>query len=239
MAAPDGSAPGGRAQAVPAAPGLALGQAPSRQATLPWTVRLVELVSAYLPLLLMGLLALGTWWLVKNSPSFETEGADKPLRHEPDYTMARFSVERFTREGRLRVRIEGDEMRHYPDTDTVEVDNPRIRSFAPDGRATIATARRAISNGDGSEVQLLGGAQVVREAAANEAATEFRGEFLHAFFNTEELRSHLPVTLRRGNTELRADTLDYHHRDRRVQLKGRVRATFPPAGEAVLPRTGP
>jgi lipopolysaccharide export system protein LptC len=187
----------------------------------------------------MGLLALGTWWLVKNSPNFEVDGPDKPLRHEPDYTMARFSVERFTREGRLRVRIEGDEMRHYPDTDTVEVDNPRIRSFGPDGRATVATARRAISNGDGSEVQLLGAAQVVREAGAGEVASEFRGEFLHAFFVTEELRSHLPVTLRRGGTELRADSLDYRHRDQRVQLKGRVRASFPPGGEAPLPRTVP
>jgi lipopolysaccharide export system protein LptC len=237
MADPDGGMPGRLAPTSPASAGLGLLAA--RPAALPWGVRLVELVSAYLPLLLMGLLALGTWWLVKNSPTFDTEGVDKPVRHEPDYTMARFSVERFTQDGRLRLRIEGDEMRHYPDDDTVEVDNPRIRSYAPDGRAVVATARRAISNGDGSEVQLLGGAQVVREAGAGQAAIEFRGEFLHAFFATGELRSHLPVTLRRGGTELRADTLDYRHRDQRVQLKGRVRATFPPAGEAALPRTGP
>ena len=31
---------------------------------LPWHLRLVETVSAYLPLLLMALLALATWWLV-------------------------------------------------------------------------------------------------------------------------------------------------------------------------------
>jgi len=30
--------------------------------------RLVELLSSYLPLLLMGVLAMGTWWLVKNTP---------------------------------------------------------------------------------------------------------------------------------------------------------------------------
>lgn len=227
MAGTEGSAPGRLAPAA-GRPG-ALPTAPVR---LPLTVRLVEIVSAYLPLLLMALLALGTWWLVKNSPAFEAPETPGPLLHAPDYTMSTFSVERFTKEGTLRVRIEGSELRHYPDTDTVEVDQPRIRSYGPDGRSTLATARRALSNGDGSEVQLLGDAQVLREAGAGEAATEFRGEFLHAFFSTEELRSHLPVVVRRGATELRADTLDYRHREQRVKLAGRVRAVFPPGGPA-------
>jgi lipopolysaccharide export system protein LptC len=226
MAAPESTA----GRLAPSAPRPGPGSAAS--ARLPWSVRLVEIVSAYLPLLLMGLLALGTWWLVKNSPTLDAPETPGPLLHVPDYTMARFSVERFSKEGRLRVRIEGSELRHYPDNDTVEVDQPRIRSFAPDGRSTVATARRALSNADGSEVQLLGDAQVVREAGGGEAATEFRGEFLHAFFNTEELRSHLPVVVRRGAAELRADSLDYRHRDQRVQLQGRVRAVLPPGGAA-------
>ena len=36
---------------------------------LPWHLRLRDLLSAYLPLLLMALLALSTWWLVKNTPT--------------------------------------------------------------------------------------------------------------------------------------------------------------------------
>ena len=230
-----GAAPGGRL-APPTGPVRpAVLQAP----VLPWSVRLVELVSAYLPLVLMGLLALGTWWLVENSPPLDPARSEKPARHEPDYTMSRFSVDRHATDGRLRVRIEGEVLRHYPDTDTIEVDMPRILAFAPDGRTTVATARRAVSNGDGSEVQLLGGAQVVREATATEAATEFRGEFLHAFFNTEVLRSHLPVVVRRGGTELRADSLDYEHRAQRLQLKGRVRTVFPPPGEAAPAKATP
>lgn len=199
---------------------------------LPWSVQAVELVSTYLPLLLMGLLALGTWWLVKNSPSLEPPSTPRAPVHVPDYTMSGFSTERFSPDGRLRVRIEGAQLRHYPDTDTVEVDQPRIQVYAADGRRTVATARTAVSNGDGSEIQLIGDAQVVRAASAREAETEFRGEFLHAFLATEELRSHLPVTVRRGGTELRGDALDYRHRDQVVQLKGRVRAVLPPPGAA-------
>ena len=194
----------------------------------PWPARVLDAVSAYLPVLLMALLALGTWWLVKNTPLFEAGRQAAPLRHEPDYTMQQFMVQRFAADGRLRVQIEGARLRHYPDTDTLEVEHPRIRAFAPDGRVTVATARNALSNGDGSEVQLSGGAHVVAQPAAGVDAIEFRGEFLHVFVNAERVRSHLPVAVTQGRTELRADALAYDNLVRIIDLKGRVHATFTP-----------
>jgi lipopolysaccharide export system protein LptC len=204
--------------------------APPREPRAPLGARLVELFSAYLPLLLMAFLALGTWWLVKNSPQPEVERVAAPPRHEPDYLMTKFVVRRFAPDGAMRAQIEGDVMRHYPDTDTLEIDNPRIRAVGPDGRVTLANARLAVANGDGSEVQLQGGARVVREGRPGDEPLQFRGEFLHAFLNTEQVRSHLPVTVTQGGMEVRGEALDYDHLDRVVQLKGRVTATFPPAG---------
>jgi lipopolysaccharide export system protein LptC len=209
---------------VPATPGAGGGSG-----RMPWQARLLESLSSYLPLLLMALLALGTWWLVKNTPIREPERAAAPLRHEPDYQMSHFLVRRFAADGALRAQIEGDTMRHYPDTDTLEIDNVRVRAIAPDGRVTLATARSALANGDGSEVQLQGGAHVVREGANGDPALEFRGEFLHAFLNTEQVRSHLPVVVTHGGIELRADAMEYDNLARVVQLKGRVNASFPAA----------
>jgi lipopolysaccharide export system protein LptC len=193
----------------------------------PFWSRVVEQASSYLPLLLMALLALGTWWLVKNTPLAEAPPSAAPLRHEPDYLMSQFMVRRFAADGAMRAQIEGDMMRHYPDTDTLEIDNVRLRAVAPDGHVTLANARRALSNGDGSEVQLQGGAHVVREGLAGDEPVEFRGEFLHAFLNTERVRSHLPVVVTRGGMEVHADSMEYDNLERVVQLKGRVTATFP------------
>jgi len=194
----------------------------------PWAWRVLDTASAYLPLLLMAALALGTWWLVKNTPLLENDRALAPLRHEPDYTMNQFMVQRFAANGAMRVQIEGDVARHYPDTDTLEIDNPRIRAFGEDGRITNATARMAIANRDGSEVQLSGGAHVVREATDKVAAIEFRGEFLHCFQNTERVRSHLPVVVTQGGTEMRADSMAYDNLSSVLDLKGRVRAVLTP-----------
>lgn len=194
----------------------------------PWYLRVLNTASAYLPLLLMAALALGTWWLVKNTPLFDGGAEAAPLRHEPDYTMTQFLVQRFAASGALRVQIEGDAMRHFPDTDTLEIDNPRIRAIGDDGRITRATARLAVSNRDGSEVQLTGGAHVVREATPVDAAIDFRGEFLHYFAQTERVRSHLPVVVTQGANEIRADAMSYDNLARQLDLKGKVRAVLAP-----------
>lgn len=209
---------------------VALQAATASAPAMRWSARIRDLISSYLPLLLMAVLAGATWWLVKNTPLAEDERAAEPLRHEPDYTMTNFVVQRFAPDGSLRAQIEGDSLRHYPDTDTLEIDGVRMRAIAPDGRVTLAHANRALSNGDGSEVQLQGGAQVTRQADEADEAIEFQGEFLHAFLYTERVRSHLPVVVTRGGTELRGDALEYDNLARVLELKGRVQAKFgPPA----------
>jgi lipopolysaccharide export system protein LptC len=191
-----------------------------------WPSRITAQLSAYLPLLLMAVLALGTWWLVKNTPLPGEAAAEVAPRHQPDYAMTNFTVQRFLSSGGMRLQVEGDALRHYPDTDTLEIDQARVRAWAANGRMTLANANRAVSNGDGSEVQLTGGARVTRQAIAGEDAIEFKGEFLHAFFKTERMLSHLPVTVTRGNSVVKADGLEYDNLKGLLLLKGRVRATF-------------
>ncbi len=199
-----------------------------RAAAAPWHLRLLELLSSYLPLVLMALLALGTWWRVRSTPTGSLPEVQTPLRHEPDYEMAQFSVQRFAADGALRMQIDGDQGRHYPDTDTLEIDNPRIRAIAADGQITRASARRALANGDASDVQLSGDAHVVREATATEQAIEFSGQFLEVLRNIEQVRSHLPVKVTQGSTEVSAAGMVYDNLTRIVTLQGRIQAVLMP-----------
>ena len=159
-----------------------------RRVAVPWHLRLRDAVSAYLPLLLMLLIALATWWLVKQTPVPEAAAPVRAVRSDPDYSMRGFALERFDRDGRLKMRIEGDWLRHFPDTDRLEIEGVRISAFAPDGRRTVATAKRALGNGDGSEIQLLGGAEVTSRDAAGQPVY-IRSEFLHAFLVVERVRT--------------------------------------------------
>lgn len=190
-------------------------------------------ISIYLPIILMALLALGTYWLVRNAPMTGQPDAPQPVRHEPDYFMRTFSIKTFDVVGRLKSEVWGVEARHYPDNDTVEIDKVRIRSISPDGNLTTATADRALSNADGTEVQLFGNAIVVRESTADPSGKvqprlEFRSDFLHAYLDTERVRSNKPVVMTRGSDRFTADNMDYDNLERLMQLRGRVKGVLPP-----------
>lgn len=188
----------------------------------------------YLPLAVMGLLALGTYWLVRVTPEAAGPVSERAASHEPDYFMQGFSVRTFDATGRIRTEVFGDKARHYPDTLWMEIDGIRIRSFDTQGRVTTATANRGLTNEDNSEVQLLGNAVVVREAEVSKRANaaprmEYRGEFLHAFMATEKVKSHKPVELLRGEDRFTAESLDFDNVEQVLELHGRVRGTLVPA----------
>jgi lipopolysaccharide export system protein LptC len=190
-------------------------------------------LSIYLPVLLMGVLALGSYWLVRNTPIFTAATAAAPLTHEADYFMRNFSVKNFDAQGHLKSEVFGSEAHHFPDTDTVEITQVRIRSVNPQGLVTVSTADRGLSNADGSEVQLFGNAVVVRQAVVTKGVVvqpklEFRSDFLHAYLETERVRSNKPVTLVRGTDTFTADSMDYNNLDRLMQLDGRVKGVLIP-----------
>lgn len=190
-------------------------------------------LSIYLPILLMGVLALGSYWLVRNTPIFSSGDVAAPVTHEADYFMRDFSVKNFDALGHLKSEVFGSEAHHFPDTDTVEINQVRIRSVNPQGLVTVSTADRGLSNGDGSEVQLFGNAVVVRQAVVDKGVVvqpkmEFRGDFLHAYLATERVRSNKPVTLVRGADTFTADSMDYNNLDRLMQLDGRVKGILIP-----------
>ena len=199
-----------------------------------WSLRiLAERLTLYLPVLLMGLLALGTWWLVRSAPRAPEPVVEQQPRHEPDYFMRQFSVRNFDASGHLSSELHGSELRHYPDTQELEIDQARLRSVTLEGVVTTAQAQRAISNADGSQVQLLGDARLVRQAHTPTAdggkalaQLEFQGEFLHAWLKEERIRSHLPVTLVQGGDVFTADSLDYDRSSQLLVLQGRVRGQF-------------
>lgn len=185
-------------------------------------------VSIYLPLMLMGLLALGSWWLVRSAPMALKPQPEVAARHEADYFMRNFSIKTFDAAGRRKSEIFGARAQHFPDTDTVEISQFRWLAFSEQGIKTTATAERALSNGDGSEIQLFGDAHVLREPTTPGAGnalpvSEFRSEFLHVFANTERMKTHKPVALIRGQDRFIADAMEYDNVRQTLSLRGHVR----------------
>lgn len=190
-------------------------------------------LSIYLPVGLMALLALGTYWLVQSTPRAGVSAVEGPVRHDPDYFMKNFSVRTFVEAGRLKSEVFGAAARHFPDSDSTEIDTVKIRAFNDQGQLTTATANRALTNGDASEVELFGNALVVREAIVDKGIQtsprmEFRGEYLHAFMDTERVESDKPVEILRGKDVFSADTMEYDNLHQVMVMRGRVKGLLTP-----------
>ena len=195
--------------------------------------RVWDQLSLYLPIGLMGLLAMGTYWLVQSTPVVQEPAARQSERTDPDYFMKNFAVRTYRDNGQLKSEVFGVSARHFPATDVLEIDGVRIRAFDERGRLTTATADRALTDSDGSEVQLFGKAVVIRDAVKDAAGREtppieFRGEYLHAFINTERVVSDRPVEIRRGQEVFQADSLDFDNLQQWMALRGRVRGVLIP-----------
>lgn len=199
----------------------------SRRSAWQWLWRLWDGASIYLPVLLMGLLALGSYWLLRAAPAPAEPRPPATASDEPDYYMRGFSVKSFSPGGQLVSELRGSEIRHYPARDELEVDNARIRSVASTGAVTTAQARRLVSNGAQTEYLLDGDAVVVRTPAqAGAPRIEFRGEQLRVLVEEDRLESDLPVLLIRGDDRVVANRMRYSDATGVAELQGRVRATL-------------
>jgi len=192
-----------------------------------------DVLSLYLPVLLMMGLALTTYFLLQATPQPEEPEAELPVSSDPDYFMRRFSVRVFGPNGVLQNEVYGSEARHHPDTDQTVIDDARIRSYSEQGQLSTATARQIVSNGESTVFELTGEAAVIRQAGRSAtgqrlARMEFHGEFLRVSTDPESIESDQPVLLVRDGDQITADALQYRGEERIADLTGQVRATLAP-----------
>ncbi len=198
-------------------------------------------LSGSLPIVLMALLAAGTWWLVRHTPQPDAPRRAAAPAHEVDYEMRRFEARRYGTDGAQRAVVTGDVMRHYADDGAVEIDAVRARGTDTSGRRIHATAQRGLSNADNTELQLLGQAHVVRDALdpddadsasapasrkVTDGRMELLGEALWLYPNAQKVRSDIAVTLLSESGRIDAGSLDYDGKSGVAQLGHGVRGQY-------------
>lgn len=191
----------------------------------------VERLSVYVPVLLMGLLALASYWLLRSTPDTPVPAAKAAPVHIPTDVMRRFAVRTYGPGGALKSEVFGQEARLYPDDGSMEIDRSRIRSINPQGVVITALSQHAWTNSAHDEFVLTGDAVVVRDAITLSTGEklerlEFQGQHLHVYSVTRRVVSEQPVVLIRGSNRITANQMDYteHGRERVAVLTGRVRA---------------
>lgn len=190
-------------------------------------------LSIYLPIVLMGLFAMATFWLIRSAPAVIEATPGKPVKHEADYFLRNFSIKTFDARGKLKNELFGSEARHYPDTDTFDIDRVRMRAIGDDGWPTVATALRAQSDAVGDDVQLFGAVHVRRELAPKGAGqsrepVEYRGEYLHVQSDLGKAMTDRPVVITQGKDRFTGNAMSYDDHTSVIELTGQVRGILSP-----------
>lgn len=188
----------------------------------------LDRLTMYLPLLVMLLLAMGSWWLVRSMPDLWRAPSQGQVRQDPDYHLERFSTQVFDAQGRSIRTVWGDKARHYPDSDELHIDAVRFSAVNEEGVEMRGTARQGIATGDGERLTLLGQAHVVRPAHGQTPRLELLGERLVALKTPEKLLSDLPVEILRDRDRFTAKGLDFDMKTGQYALEGRVHGTLQP-----------
>jgi lipopolysaccharide export system protein LptC len=193
--------------------------------------RLWDRLTLYLPVALMAVLALISYWLVRTAPGDKQAEAVAVHDNNPDYYLHSFSAQSFDAYGKVVRQVQGALGRHFPDTKWTEIDDFYGQTYGAGGAVMLAQARRSLTNEEATEMQLMGSAQVLRPELqlAGQAPRQravYRSEFLHVFTETGIAKSHLPVDIEYGRNRFRADSMLYDDVSQILELKGRVKADF-------------
>lgn len=181
----------------------------------------------------MGLLAMLTYWLVRHTPEPQAQVPEQVIRHVPDYFMRGFSLKVYAPDGRLEFRVQGERAEHFPDTDQLEVINPRLSKVDDAGRVTDASAQLAITTPQGQRVELKGQAVVRRAGESGVSGSraqvfELRSDYLFIDLEQDVMRTDRPVEVLRGSDRFTADALDYDHKQGISRMTGRVHGVLQP-----------
>lgn len=178
------------------------------------------------PLVLLGFIAMITFW-INYTVQPELPKIDGSSRHDPDYIMSNFETTQTDINGDLRYKLAAIEMRHFPDDDTTELQQPRYTQFAVNKPYTRVVGKRGFVSSNGEEVQLVDDVIVTRQAFEDKGEMTVETDYLNIRPNEELVTTDRPVVIRQApKTVIYATGMIYEKKKKTVTLLNRVRAHY-------------
>jgi lipopolysaccharide export system protein LptC len=173
------------------------------------------------------LLASASAWLLNKLTSGESTAMSQ-IRHDPDYYMENFTTWTMEEDGNPKNILTADYMAHYPDSDALELVNPRLEVYRKDKLPVRIIADKGWVT-DGNEVILLtGNVRLWEEDAAGNKKLEIISTDVRILPDQEYAETDNPARLIRGNIITNATGLRAWMKESRLELLGNVQTIISP-----------
>ena len=185
---------------------------------------MTDLIRKALPLLILIALAGMTVWLERTTRIDDKPGSGK-LRHDPDVIIDNFTLQRYDENGVVQHTLTAKQMRHYPDNDSAELDEPKLL-YQGKLSPTHISAEHATLGRDGKEAILRDNVKVLREATAGRAEMTLSTSLLYVYPEDEIARTDQPVRLTQGKSVATGVGMVADRIKEQYVLESRVKATI-------------
>jgi lipopolysaccharide export system protein LptC len=183
-----------------------------------------------MPLILMGLLTLVTFWLVRKNTPPEHSMLERVRLHEPDYIIQNGTLSALNEQGNTKYRILGNKVTHYDDDASIDIDLPRMRLFQPDKPPVTVKSNTGHLDGDLTILELFDNASIYRPpqpATATEPATLrmlASSSYFKVLINDDIVQTDKPITLEQGMSVMHStDGGTFDNIQQSMTLSGQVK----------------
>ncbi len=196
---------------------------------------LIDRLTAWAPVLLLGGLAALTWWLNAQvqPPAPRLDGS---ARHDPDFFIERFRAVNFDENGRVRQSLAASRAEHYPDDESVDFFAPELALTDPGQPRLSLEAESGTLSGDRETVTFKGRVHGVRAPlppgapAGNGPSGEvkFDADTLKVIPKKGRAETDGPVTIEEPRGIIRGVGMVLDNEAKTFKLKSGVRGTVSP-----------
>jgi lipopolysaccharide export system protein LptC len=193
-----------------------------------------------MPLIVMGVLTLMTYWLVEKTSPPEAPTQERIRLHEPDYIIKNGTLSALNELGNTKHRILADKLTHYDDDASMDFDIPRMRLFQPNKAPVTVKADTGHMDGDVSVLELFNNAFIFRPA---QAATETEpanlrmlatSSYFKVLINDDIIETNRPITLEQGTSIMNSnDGGIFNNIQQSMTLSGQVKGRIERAPKGV------
>ncbi|HVL56086.1 MAG TPA: LPS export ABC transporter periplasmic protein LptC [Burkholderiaceae bacterium] len=187
--------------------------------------RLYDRLAALISVALLVALALFSYYLAELADRQHPVGAPR-LPHEPDYFVEQFAITKMDADGAPAFRLEAERLRHYPDEQTIEFEQPRVYTLDEDAPRVTIRADHGRTTEEAVETHLYGNVVVRRQPL--DGAPELRVETEYALVLSEQdiVRTNRPVRITQGGNVLTGVGMELDNRARQLRVDSDVRSVW-------------
>jgi len=176
---------------------------------------------AWVPALLLSLLAALTWWLdQKVQPVGPHEAGSNA---DPDFVAENFEAKRMNEDGTERYSVVAKKMVHYPADNSAVLEQPQLTHFDSEKGPVSIRANEGVVSSNGETVDFRDAVQVRRAPFGGDPEMTLTTSFLHVIPDKDLVTTDREVTLTHGNSIVRSVGLEFNNKTRQLKLLSKVK----------------